>query len=58
MTSCSSKRTRPCSGSIIPTVMRKVVVFPAPLRPEEADDLSAGDEETQPVDDRAAVVSA
>ena len=33
VTSCPSKKTVPPSGTIIPMTIRKVVVLPAPLRP-------------------------
>ena len=48
--------TWPASGSIMPQVMRKLVVLPAPLGPKQPDDLAAFDVKVDAVDDAAAAV--
>ena len=56
VTSTPPSMTLPALGSIMPQVMRKLVVFPAPLGPKQADDLAALDLEINAVDDAAAAV--
>ena len=56
VTSTPLSVTLPASGSIMPQVMRKLVVLPAPLGPKQADDLAALDVEVDAVDDAAAAV--
>ena len=56
VTSRPSKTTLPPSASIRPIVMRKLVVLPAPLGPEQPDDLAAVHVEIDPVDHLAAAV--
>ena len=56
VTSMPLRMTLPASGSIMPQVMRKLVVLPAPLGPKQADDLAAIDAEIDAVDHAAAAV--
>ena len=56
VTSRSLSMTLPALGSIMPQVMRKLVVLPAPLGPSKPDDFAAIDLEIDAVDDAPSAV--
>lgn len=55
VTSIPCRNTVPAFGSIMPQAMRKLVVLPAPLGPEQSDDLPFADVEIDAVDERVGV---